>query len=59
MSFSCLDKKETSTYYQGNREKLLNRAEKYYKINKKRLENKQEICNRELSNEEEEKRRRM
>ena len=38
MSFSCLDKKETSTYYQGNRDKLLNRAEKYYKINKKRLE---------------------
>ena len=43
---------DETTYYQKNKEKLLNRSKEYYENNKERLREQAEKKYRELSNEE-------
>ena len=43
---------DKTTYYQENREKIINRAKKHYENNKERLREKARNKNRELPNEE-------
>ena len=46
---------DKTTYYQENREKIINRAKKYYENNKERLREKARNKYRELPNEEKKK----
>ena len=50
---------DKTTYYQENREKIINRAKKHYENNKERLREKARNKNRELPNEEKKKKNKI